>query len=121
MAHGSHLAKRPTELVQHTPRSAIEPDSPNYFKVLSERPVSHLRLQIYPDGGVARLRAFGEVRLAREQFAKDELVDLADLKRRQTSTMLKSIFQHSCEPVDAEYGKTYGRWLGDKKTPRRGS
>ena len=61
------------------PPSAIEPDTPNYFETLSDQPVSHLRLKIYPDGGVARFRAFGEVRLAREQFAMDELVDLASI------------------------------------------
>ena len=61
------------------PPSAIEPDSPNYFRVMSDQLASHLRLKIFPDGGVARLRAFGEVRLAREQFAEDELIDLASL------------------------------------------
>jgi allantoicase len=33
----------------------------NYFTVLDEQPWTHLRLNIYPDGGVARLRVYGDV------------------------------------------------------------
>jgi allantoicase len=44
------------------PRSALAGDTANTFAVESaERLVSHVRLSIYPDGGVARLRVLGEV------------------------------------------------------------
>ncbi|MBO0777078.1 MAG: allantoicase, partial [Actinobacteria bacterium] len=43
------------------PRTAIKPDSQNVFGVDSPYRWTHLRLSIYPDGGVARLRAHGEV------------------------------------------------------------
>ena len=36
-------------------------DSENRFAVADARRFTHLRLTIYPDGGVARLRAEGEV------------------------------------------------------------
>ncbi|WGW11743.1 allantoicase [Saxibacter everestensis] len=36
-------------------------DSKNYFQVSDQRWWSHVRLSIYPDGGVARLRVHGEV------------------------------------------------------------
>jgi allantoicase len=36
-------------------------DSHNYFAVTDDRPWTHLRLNIFPDGGVARLRVHGEV------------------------------------------------------------
>ena len=74
------------------PASAIEPDSPNYFRVMSDQLASHLRLKIFPDGGVARLRAFGEVRLAREQFAADELVDLASIANGARSQQCSNQF-----------------------------
>ena len=38
--------------------SALRPGSQNMFAVNSQ-PVTHLRLEIFPDGGVARLRAYG--------------------------------------------------------------
>jgi allantoicase len=43
------------------PRSPLAGDSENRFPVTDPRRFTHLRLTIYPDGGVARLRAEGEV------------------------------------------------------------
>lgn len=47
-----------TEIV---PPSPLRPGSQNLFSVADRRRFTHLRLDIYPDGGVARLRAWGEV------------------------------------------------------------
>jgi allantoicase len=46
---------------QLVPRSPLAGDTENRFGVTSTRRFTHLRLTIYPDGGVARLRAEGEV------------------------------------------------------------
>lgn len=43
------------------PRSALQGNSQHFLQVQHEQPVTHLRLNIYPDGGIARLRIFGEV------------------------------------------------------------
>jgi allantoicase len=43
------------------PVSELEGDSQNQFEISSDKRFTHLRLKIYPDGGVARLRVFGEV------------------------------------------------------------
>jgi hypothetical protein len=40
---------------------------------------THLRLRIYPDGGVARFRAYGEVMPDPENYVDGELVDLASV------------------------------------------
>jgi allantoicase len=40
---------------------ALQGDAHNYFIVTDQRPWTHLRLNIFPDGGVARLRVYGEV------------------------------------------------------------
>ncbi|MEJ7624770.1 MAG: allantoicase [Pyrinomonadaceae bacterium] len=53
------------------PQSELQGDSPNRFTINSPPRVTHLRLKIYPDGGVARMRVFGEV-----------LPDWASLRRR---------------------------------------
>ncbi len=42
-------------------RSEIKGDTENAFSVDSERRWTHVRLSIYPDGGVARFRVHGEV------------------------------------------------------------
>ena len=43
------------------PRSAVKGDSENAFAVESPQRITHVRLRIFPDGGVARLRVHGEV------------------------------------------------------------
>jgi allantoicase len=43
------------------PKSPLNGDSRNPFSVDDERRFTHVRLTIYPDGGVARLRVHGEI------------------------------------------------------------
>jgi allantoicase len=43
------------------PRSALKGDASQLFALHSPQVWTHLKLNIYPDGGVARLRAFGTV------------------------------------------------------------
>lgn len=44
------------------PRRAVQPDTPHRFLVGPAAPtVTHLRVDIYPDGGFARLRAHGQL------------------------------------------------------------
>src|SRR5690349_24418622 len=47
-----------TEIV---PRSSLKGDTRNLFGVAAEESWTHVRLNIFPDGGVARLRVHGEV------------------------------------------------------------
>jgi allantoicase len=62
-------------------QSALKGDSTNAFAVKSNgRRVTHLRLNIFPDGGVARLRVHGEVVPDEEVFKPGREVDLAALK-----------------------------------------
>jgi allantoicase len=44
------------------PRSPLLPDAENEFVTRTDERVTHVRLLIYPDGGVARLRVWGEAR-----------------------------------------------------------
>jgi allantoicase len=43
------------------PQAALRPGSQNLFVTSDSSPVSHVRLNIFPDGGVARLRVYGRV------------------------------------------------------------
>jgi allantoicase len=63
------------------PRSVLQGDSRNVFAVAHEERFTHLRLHIYPDGGVARLRVHGEVVPEWTRFARaGGEVDLAALE-----------------------------------------
>jgi allantoicase len=60
------------------PQSALAGDAQNRFPVEADTGrVTHLRLNIYPDGGVARLRVHGEVTPNWDRFGRDETIDLA--------------------------------------------
>ena len=41
------------------PEQPVKPHAQHEWKVASPKPATHVRLNIYPDGGVARLRLFG--------------------------------------------------------------
>lgn len=43
------------------PRSLLRGDGPNPFPIVDPRRATHVRLHIFPDGGVARLRVHGDV------------------------------------------------------------
>lgn len=43
------------------PRTDLEGDTKNAFEIANKQRFTHLRMHIYPDGGVARLRVHGEV------------------------------------------------------------
>jgi len=62
-----------TELV---PRTALEGDTRQYFTVSNENAWSFIRLNIYPDGGVARLRVYGEPARDAGAIDRDQWVDL---------------------------------------------
>jgi allantoicase len=58
-------------------RSPLQGDSRNPFAVTDARPFTHLRLNIYPDGGVARLRVHGEGYFDPRRHHPGSEVDLA--------------------------------------------
>jgi allantoicase len=48
-----------THWLELVPRSPLAGDSKNRFTCSADAPVTHLKLRIFPDGGVARLRVYG--------------------------------------------------------------
>jgi allantoicase len=59
------------------PKTPLKGDSHNYLPVQDRGIWTHARLNIYPDGGVARLRVYGVAHCDWSVSASDELVDLA--------------------------------------------
>ncbi|MEO1079230.1 MAG: allantoicase [Pseudomonadota bacterium] len=70
----------PTTIWQEIiPETDVLPDEQNPIPCDSTQRWTHLRLRIYPDGGVARFRAYGEVIPNPEDYVEGELVDLASV------------------------------------------
>lgn len=59
------------------PQSHLDAGSQNFYESSSNEIFTHIRLHIYPDGGVARLRVYGEVFKNWDAVAPDEEIDLA--------------------------------------------
>jgi allantoicase len=70
-------------LPQHTPwteilpRTPLEGDARNLFAIANASRFTHLRLNIYPDGGVARLRVHGEGTFDAARHHPGSEIDLA--------------------------------------------
>ena len=62
------------------PKSPLNPGSQHYYAIDDRRVWTHLKLHIYPDGGVARLKVYGEVFKDWSVVSADETVDLASAK-----------------------------------------
>jgi allantoicase len=59
------------------PKSPLQPGSQNFYEISDKEICTHLRLNIYPDGGVARLKVYGEVFKDWNEVGKKEEIDLA--------------------------------------------
>lgn len=55
------LTGQSTQWTEILPRSELQGDAENPFTITGSERFTHLRFNIFPDGGVARLRVFGEV------------------------------------------------------------
>ncbi len=66
-----------TEILSKSP---LEPGSQNLYEIASTQEWTHLRLHIYPDGGVARLKAYGEVKPDWNQITKSDMLDLVSVE-----------------------------------------
>jgi allantoicase len=58
-------------------KSPLDPGSQNFYDCSSTEAWSHLRLHIYPDGGVARLKVYGEVEKDWSKVPPETEADLA--------------------------------------------
>lgn len=64
--------------VEILPRITLNPGSQHFVEAKPTLPLAtHIRLHIYPDGGVARLRVYGEVQRDWSLVKPDEVLDLA--------------------------------------------
>lgn len=61
------------------PSIDLQGNSHHFVAVDDERPWTHLRLNIYPDGGIARLRAYGQVQCDWEKRG-NERIDLVAME-----------------------------------------
>ena len=66
-----------TEWIEVVPASTLQGNSHHYLAAASTQTFTHVRLNIFPDGGIARLRIYGRPRVNWQDLPKDTLIDLA--------------------------------------------
>jgi allantoicase len=59
--HGIGDLDEPAAAFPLLPRTRLQPDTRHRFRIPDAPPATHVRLDIYPDGGMARLRLYGEI------------------------------------------------------------
>ena len=81
------------EWIEILPRAPLKGDSKNPFAISDGRRFTHLRFNIYPDGGVARLRVYGEALPDLRRLQRfGGLVDLAALENGARSLVCSDMF-----------------------------
>lgn len=74
----AQLTQAKTKWVELVSKTQLKGDSHNFFPVSNENAWTHIRLNIFPDGGVARLRVYGTVTPDWEKLKKSKTpIDLA--------------------------------------------
>jgi len=67
-----------TEWAEIVPSTTLQGNSHHYLDVANSRAFTHVRLNIYPDGGIARLRVYGRPQM--EVSGNDRIIDLAAIE-----------------------------------------
>jgi allantoicase len=80
------------EWIEILPKTPLQPGSQNISEIEDRNIYTHLRLHIYPDGGVARLKVYGEVFKDWSTVNKDELIDLAAATNGAKSVLCNDMF-----------------------------
>lgn len=88
----SLLATKGTRWTEILPKSPIRPGSQNVFSIPDGRSWTHLRLNIFPDGGVARFRAYGVVTPNWKLLKKKSVIDLAAIEHGGLVTAASDMF-----------------------------
>lgn len=74
------------------PKSPLEPGSQNFYAIEDDNIYTHLKLHIYPDGGVARLKVYGEVFKDWSTVDASETVNLAAATNGARSVLCNDMF-----------------------------
>ena len=99
------------------PRAAAQGDTANVYPVADRRRWTHVRLSIYPDGGVARFRVHGD-RAARSAVPGRHRRPGGDGERRPGGRLLGRVLRVGVEPDPARPRAQHGRGLGERAAPR---
>ncbi|TMM45412.1 allantoicase [Colwellia ponticola] len=82
------------DTVWHTVFEAtdIEAHSQNLFEIANDTVWTHVRLRMFPDGGIARFRVYGEAYVNWDDFVDGELINLASISNGAKALLASDMF-----------------------------
>ena len=89
---GESLAENKGLWAEILPKSELNPGSQNLFPLENPNRWTHVRLNIYPDGGVARLRVYGNVIPDWSKLKGGDLIDFAAVENGGTVMASSDMF-----------------------------
>ena len=60
-------------------KSKVRPNFNNFFNVKDNSEFTHIKLNIFPDGGIARLRLYGKISVKKKYFSRNETMELSSI------------------------------------------
>ena len=96
----SKLPNKNQKWINILKKKSTKPNSHHFFNIKNKSIFTHVKLNIYPDGGVARIRIYGEMKISKK-FEKK----IKPQKTKETFANLASLFQ------SFEIGKSAGKDL----------
>jgi len=94
-----HKRAEKLEWVTILPKSPLNPGSQNLFEVANDSRWTHVRLNIYPDGGVARLRVYGAVVPDWDRLKAKTLIDLVAIRNGGVALACSDMFFSSMNNI----------------------
>ena len=95
-------------------KKTTKANSHHFFNIKNRSIFTHVKLNIYPDGGVARIRIYGEMKI-NKKFGK-KIINLTSVLSGATPIACNNEHFGRAENILAPgTGKKYGRRLGNKK------
>ncbi len=73
-------------------KSEVAAHSQNIFEITNSQSWTHVRLNMFPDGGIARLRVYGDADVNWNGFVEGELIDLASIKNGAKALLVSDMF-----------------------------
>lgn len=91
----THQPNEQTEWQVVLPQVEVNAHSQNLFETVaqfSKQSFTHVRLNIFPDGGVARFRVYGQAEVNWADFVDGELIDLAAITNGGKALLVSDMF-----------------------------
>ncbi|MBK24890.1 MAG: allantoicase [Halobacteriovorax sp.] len=90
-----------TKWTEILPKQNLGPGSQHLFEIDSDQEWTHVRLHIYPDGGVARFRVYGEVKADWSKIDKSMLIDLVSVENEGRPVLCSDMYFSHMDNINA--------------------